>query len=436
MSDHGFDLSELSRKLGGHSVFAPSASAMWLLCSGSLIPNLLAEDNAGIDAAYGTVAHGVGERWLQTGYRPDDLVGTVEIVDEGHEKFLILIDDDMLDHVERYVNWCEDLPGVKFVEQRVDFSQLTPIPKQGGTADHIACLPRKMVITDLKMGKGVKVYATNNSQALLYALGSFYRWDWAYDFQEIEIRIAQPRLDHFDTWTVTREYLLEFAEYVRERAALAWQPDAPRTAGEKQCQWCKVKSTCANFATYMAEFVEGAFEDLDGHMSDEQLQGFQDRLNDPFDDFELQPVSIHTLNSTQMAQIIKMRRAVENWFKSLEDEIEKMLQAGQKVVGYKLVEGRANRFFNGGVRAAETLEMLTGVPAETFLEHEVISPAKVEVILKKHGFKGKRLEDVMSRDYLVIKPRGKPVMAPAHDRRKELHVGVDDEFEDLDGDDL
>lgn len=436
MSDHGFDLSELTRRLGGHSVFAPSASAMWLLCSGALIPNLLAVDNAGIDAAYGTVGHGVGERWLLTGYRPDDLVGTVEIVDEGHEKFHILIDDDMLDHVERYVDWCENLPGVKFVEQRVDFSQLTPIPKQGGTADHIACMPGKMVITDLKMGKGVKVYATNNSQALLYALGSFYRWDWAYEFQEIEIRIAQPRLDHFDTWTVTREELLEFAEYVRERAYLAWQPDAPRTAGEKQCQWCKVKSTCANFAAYMAEFVEGAFEDLDGHMTDEQLQGFQDRLNDPFDDFELKPVSIHTLNSTQMAQIIKMRRAVENWFKSLEDEIEKMLQAGQKVQGYKLVEGRANRFFNGGIAAADTLEMLTGVPAEKFLEKEVLSPAKVEVILKTYGFKGKRLEDVMSRDYLVIKPRGKPVMAPAIDRRKEITIGVDDEFEDLDADDL
>lgn len=432
MSDHGFDLSELTRKLGGHSVYAPSASAMWLLCSGSLIPNLLADDDAGEDAAYGTVAHGVAERWLITGIRPSDLVGTKELVDEGHEIFVIEIDDDMLDYVEQYVDWCTALPGHLFVEQRVDFSCLTPIPKQGGTADHIACQDGVLTITDLKMGKGVQVFATGNFQARLYALGAFYRWDWEYDFERIVIRIAQPRLGHFDVWEITRAELLEFAEYVRERAALAWQPNAPRTAGEKQCQWCKVKATCATFGAYMAEFVEGAFEDLDGHVSDDQLTQFQDRLNDPFDAFELHPVSIHTLSPEQMGQIIKLRRSVENWFKSIEDEIEKLLQSGKKVPGYKLVEGRANRFFSRNIDTADTLELLTGIPSQQFIEVTMLSPAKAETVLKKNGIKGRSLEAIMERDYLVTKPRGKPTMAPAHDKRRELSVGVEDVFEDLD----
>ncbi|HCF0703046.1 TPA: DUF2800 domain-containing protein, partial [Pseudomonas aeruginosa] len=99
MADHGFDLAAVQRKLGGHSVFAPSASAMWLLCSGSLIPNLLAEDEAGEDAAYGTVAHGVAERWLKTGIKPVDLVGTVELVAEHTQTFEIEIAEKDFDAV-------------------------------------------------------------------------------------------------------------------------------------------------------------------------------------------------------------------------------------------------------------------------------------------------------------------------------------------------
>ncbi|AUA71574.1 hypothetical protein CWI25_16730 [Pseudomonas aeruginosa] len=435
MADHGFDLAAVQRKLGGHSVFAPSASAMWLLCSGSLIPNLLAEDEAGEDAAYGTVAHGVAERWLKTGIKPVDLVGTVELVAEHTQTFEIEIDHSMLDYVQQYVDWCTALPGDHFVEQRVDFSRLTPIPDQGGTADHIACLPGLLVITDLKMGKGVQVFAKRNTQALLYALGSFYRWDWEYGFQRVIIRIAQPRLDHFDEWEVSRDELLEFAEYAKERAHAAWAPNAPRTPGEKQCQWCRVKASCTAFAAHMESLLAGVFDDLDDACSEEQVYQFIERLEDEFDEFTLAPAPLQTLSTSQKAKIYRWRKAVENWFKSLEDDLEKTLQAGNPVPGYKVVEGRSNRFFRDPSSVPETLEMLTGVPAEKFIATSVRTPAQVEEILKKEGgYRAAQLPELLEREVLgVTKPRGKPVMAPAHDKRAELTLTVDDVFDDLEG---
>lgn len=430
MADHGFDIAELERRMNGHSVFAPSYSSTWLYCAGSLIPSIEAEDNAGVDAAYGTVGHGVGEVWLNSGVRPDHLIGTVEEVDEGHEVFLIEIDETMLDYVQEYVDWCVVLPGEHFVERRVDFSRLTPIPNQGGTADHIACEPGVLTVTDLKMGKGVQVFALNNTQARLYALGCFYKYDAKYKFKRIVIRIAQPRLNHFDVWEITHEELLEFAEFVKVRAAAAWKPGAPRTPGEKQCQWCRVRKDCPAIGAYIHAMVDGIFDDLDGELEQDDIVKFIDRLDDEFDDYAVNPAPIESLTLSQKVKIIKYRKVIENWLKSIEDEIEKKLQAGDKVPGYKLVEGRANRIIANPATAASTLELLTDLPEDTFITTSLMSPSQIEeVLVKKAKVRRKDLYFYMSE--LVAKPRGKPVMAPAHDKRPELIVGDADVFDDL-----
>ena len=435
MSDHNFNLSDLEEKLGGHSVYAPSASSMWLYCSGSLIPNLLADDNAGEDAAYGSVAHGVAERWLKTGVKPVDLIGTVEKVDEGHAVFEIEITHSMLEYVQEYVDWSVFLPGDHYVEQRVDFSRLTPIPKQGGTADHIACEPGALTITDLKMGKGVQVFAKGNTQARLYALGAFYRWDDQYHFERIVIRIAQPRINHFDVWEITREELLEFAEFVKVRAALAWQPNAPRTPGEKQCMWCKVKATCADFAVLQQELTEGVFDNLDDTVDEQKVIKLIDDLEDPFEDYKVKPSPVHTLTTAQLEQLLPWRKVVENWWKSVEDELEKRLQNGTDCRKFKLVEGRSNRSWRQNELDAvvEDLDLMFGLDRSEVVEEKVISPSALEELLIKKGFKRKALPDLMKP--LTVKPRGKPTMAPIHDKRPALTITTEDVFDDLDADD-
>jgi hypothetical protein len=431
MTEHPINLTALAsaRDGTGHSIFSPSGSAMWLTCSGSLIPNILAPDDAGEDAAEGTVAHAIGEEWLRTGIRPDWHIGKTEYIETERDIFAIPITVHMLDFVQEYVDWCEMEPGDHYVETRVDFSDLTPIPRQSGTADFAACSYQYLNITDLKYGKGEIVYAANNTQALLYAYGFFRMWDWLYDFQRIRIRIAQPRLNHFDEWEITREELLAFAEYAKERAALAWQHNAPRTASEKGCRWCKVKVTCAAHAKLMFDLTADAFDNLDAQALDtDQQAAFVAKLE--AGDVEFNPLHPSDLTVAQLAKIVQFRGMMESWFAAIETYLEDKALAGEKIPDHKLVESRTNRVFKNETAARDHLIEL-GIPEEKLYSRKMISPAQAEEVIREVLRVRRKDLPVLLEDY-VFKPRGKPTLVPLTDKREELVELADESFENLD----
>lgn len=477
---HGLDIDAINAASGGHSIFAPSASAMWLVCSGSLIPNILAPDDAGYDAAYGTVGHEVGEEWLLridelrrgleaitddmvTSTRPDYLIGTTRTIKERLTSYDIQIDEDMLAYVAEYIRWCVDLPGDHFIEQRVYFSQLTPIPEQGGTADHAACEPGVLTITDLKMGESPLniVYAaeddqdprslitTNgivafngNPQAMLYALGFFYKWDRKYNFQRIIIRIAQPRLEHFHVWETTREELLRFADYVKVRAADAWVPDAPRTPSKKGCRWCRVKATCPALVEWTNRAVDGVFDavadefgwdgDVDPHSGalvmqpitkQEMVKAKQDTGTGSIAKAWVEPRSPTTMTTEEMAAILPMQTAIEGWFKAIREELtNRAYKHSVAVPGFKLASGReGNRKFDPEVKESDLIETLKfiGLEDEDLYVTKLASPAHIAEKLKvRYGLK-KAVADMLI-DGLVKRKPGTPTLVPIAARRDEL----------------
>lgn len=472
---HGLDLDEIVRANGGHSIFAPSGSAMWLGCSGSLIPNLSAPDNAGVDAAYGTVGHEVAEIWLNDvaafaafDGRPDgpfteddvdyctptQLVGTTKTVVEPSETFEIEIDDDMLAYVRQYIMWCIDLPGKHYVEVRGDFSRLTPIPKQGGTADHGACSPGLLIISDLKMGKGEQVFAAvdvddpralvpeyeagmnGNSQALIYALCFFYEYDHLYDFQRIVIRIAQPRIEHWHVWETTREELLLFAEFVRERAALAWQPNAPRAAGKKTCRWCKVKAGCGALTALIHREAEGVFDPVDDDVIEGQFRVITDQdiavakqaLAD--DTYMADPRDPKNLTTLELEKLLPLRKLVENWFSQISEELTRRARDGEELAHHKLVKGRSGRRkFRDEEEAEDDLVNFIGLPREQVFESKMRSPAQIEEKLKTVlGVRGKSAQVLIS--HLTTQPEGRDTLVPMTDKREALE-DVGSVFDDV-----
>lgn len=432
------DLSALARDRGTHSSFGPSSSAMWLHCAGSLIPNLMADDDAGYDAAYGTVAHDVTDQWRKSGKKPSHLLGTTVVIESASHwwDFFVDIDVNMLDHCQTCVDSVALEPGMHFYERRVDFSNLTPIPNQRGTADCFIIQPgaarrgkrvgAKLIVVDWKFGKGYQVFAENNPQALLYAYGVFLEFDMDHDFLEIEIRIEQPRLGHSDSWTISREDLLEFAKWVKPRAYAAWDINAPRTPGVSQCRWCKVREDCAANAKWQLDLTAACFEDLDRPQTPEDMSEFKIAASVGL--FK-QPADLNRLTLEEMSALYQFRPAVDSWWKRLEDRLNQIAEEGKPVPGMKRVEGRSYRHFINDKKATEVLTGL-GVPLNKVRKVVTCSPAEAEELLREAGHRRKDIPNLL--DGMVRRPPGKPTLVPLSDKRPELVDITEGIFEALD----
>ena len=394
--------------LNGHSVFSPSSSEMWLNCSGSLIANMQERqkqgDTASEFAAQGTVAHEVAEVWLTTGKKPTYLVGEVM----HRQGFDIEVDNEMLDYVGQYVSWCNDVPGEHYTEVRVDFSHLTPVPNQSGTSDHVCCATGKLTITDLKYGMGVKVYAENNTQMQIYALGVLNEFDLLYDFQEIEMRICQPRLHHFDSWTITREQLLSFGQYVKERAFAAWKPDASRKPTEKGCQWCKVRASCPAKAAEIEAMVDEMF-------SDDDVTGVIERLDN--DEYLVEMPKIETLTIEQQEKILNKSKTVRQFLDDIEKKLFDFAAKGGKLQTLKLVAGRNTRKWHSEQETVDYFKSLN-LGEDDFAPRSLVTPAAAEKLFKQHGIKE-------SLNQFIADRKGKPTLVPISDKRPE-YVADDD----------
>ena len=409
-------LEELARRFGdgAHSVFAPSSSAMWLNCPGSLIPNLLAPDNAGEDAALGTVFHEIMEEWNRSGERPDHLVGEERSAEAGGVTYLITIDEEMMEYAADCRRWIEPLvPHIIGVEWKVDFSDLTPLPNQRGTADLVAWKDGTLYIRDWKYGRGVRVYAESNTQLMLYAYGAYAALEWEHQEQvaEINVGIAQPRLDVFEDWTISLDDLQAWIRDVaRPAACAAWSLDAPRNPSPKACQWCKVRGSCPALLAQTTALVDATFDDL------------SDEPRDP-----------KTMTTEALAKVKRWRKTIEAWFADAEEELRRRVEAGETQYGFKMAQGRSHRAWKNPVVVERVLKRL-GIPEDEILTRELLSPNQAESVLKAHGIGGKEQRNLLA--VLVHRPPGKPTLVEDKDPRPALPAPADGAFYDMEDSDL
>jgi hypothetical protein len=334
----------------------------------------------------------------------------------------------MLDHAEVCIDAVSMIEGEKFFEMRVDFSVLTPIPHQGGTADciileHLGGGKYRLWVIDWKFGVGVQVFAERNPQGMMYALGAMYRFGFDYDITEVRIGIEQPRLGHSDRWDVSVPELMTFAEYVRERAKAAWAINAPRTAGEKSCTFCKVKDDCATLAMYLVEKTASGFDDAPIFNDEHEFVTSCEVGLLPA------PAPIASLTVDAMVGLLAHRSAVDKFFNAINDRLHAMAESGQNVNGMKIVEGRSSRYFRNE-RDAKSRLLAKGVPLAKVVKQKLCSPAEAETLLREVGIARKDIPNLL--EDLVAKAPGKPTLVPDSDKRPALTHSTDGVFEALD----
>ena len=248
-----------------HALLSASGSKRWLSCTPSAkleatLPEQKRSSNAFDFSQEGTMAHSLGEIKLRHYY------GQIGIEEYEREYEIIkntpYFNDDFEAHVDSYVLYVRSQIGegdTPLFEQRVDFSDW--VPDGFGTADVVILSKHSIRVIDLKFGKGIPVYAVDNPQLRLYALGAYSKFKEEYpEIREVSYTIHQPRLDSISTDATSITKLLDWANYfVKPKAKKAWSGAGEFLPGE-WCQFCRAKAQCRSRSDYNTELARQEFK--------------------------------------------------------------------------------------------------------------------------------------------------------------------------------
>lgn len=370
-------------------LFSPSASSRWLNCTKSA--KIVAElpNSSSPDADLGSVAHLVGETALYCQSHCERYIGTT--FDEYPD---IEVTREMADYVQVYCDYVNSIEGELSIEVEVDFAQWVHCEDSTddgfGTSDAVVYneSSKTLYVIDLKYGKGVQVFAENNEQARMYALGCVDLYDMlGKEVDKIVIVIVQPRLEHIDEWTITKSDLYRFGALVSEKAEMILNDEVEFNAGEKQCKFCTYKAQCPALKKLTDSVVMDDFDNLDA-----------DKLTDH-----------------QLSHILNNKKLIISWLDAVEKYVSDKLERGEKFEGYKLVHGRSMRKWSDEGEASALLEMILG---EDAFKRSLLTVPQAEKVLGKSRLN--LIEDI------VFKTDGKPTLVPESDKREAINVSPDD----------
>ncbi len=369
-----------------HALLSASGASRWLECTPSARLELQFPKRSSAYADEGTAAHELSELaaryWLNeideaTYENRRNELSKSQYYNAEMQECANDYGQFISDTVEAARVDCPDAL-VELEVKSLDFSDWAP--EGFGTGDCIIVADDLLDVIDLKYGKGVRVDAEGNPQMRLYALGAIKRYGDLYDIKRVRMTIIQPRINREPSIDeITVEELMDWAEnYVKPRAALAFAGEGEFNPGEHTCKFCRAREQCNARA---------------------------DNFLNLFDEYP-DPV---LLTIEEAGAIFEQAAGMQNWLKDLEALIMRSLFAGTPVEGWKLVEGLSNRkYLDEELVAAAMID--AGYEEDKLYDRKLIGITAMEKAFGKKAV-GKTLES------LIIKPPGKPALAPAKDKR-------------------
>lgn len=357
-----------------HALLSASSASRWLACPPSgFAVKLYAEQDTDFTRE-GTLAHEVAEVVAR-----QRLEGLGEIADQEEG-----ITNEMIDCANGYADYIEEQmqssEAIVLLEQRVDFSPW--VPDGFGTCDCIIIQDDTLTIIDYKYGQGVAVSATNNSQMKLYALGALNDYGIALEVTKVEMHIYQPRINNISMDSITVDELMAWAENtVKPTAEKAAKGKGKYNPGE-HCRFCEHGGKCRALTKVCTEYVD--------------THGLR--------------VAVPVLAPHEVAEVLKMEPLISLWLKKVKDQAMTTLMNGEKLPGFKLVEGKlGNRKWSDELKVAKALEA-AGYSREDITETRLLSPAQMDKAVGK-----KKVAELL--EGLIDRAPGSPIIAPESDKR-------------------
>ena len=379
-----------------HAILSPSSAKRWINCTPSALLAEAAGSKSSVYAEEGTLAHEIAEyaltQYLNGAYDPiiDD---AVPLKDEHLENPLFGV--DMADYIREY---CEFVIGENyemqkqdgkcrmFLERRVDITDFAP--DSFGSVDVTLVSDKTIHIIDLKYGAGVRVSAYANEQMLMYALGTLKSLETDH-IEKIRMTIAQVRLDHYDTFEMSREDLLAWAEKVLKPAAKAAIQGKGKQVIGSWCGFCPVKAQC---------------------------RAQRDAI---LADFEEKPEPL-LLSDEEVVDLIGKIDTYKSWIESVNKYVYDRAIQGYKWEGYKLVAGRTSRVIKDEAKIRQTL-------LNEFLEDEVLN-IKLKGIGDLEKLLGKKVFSARFGDAIESRPSA-PKLVPESAKGVEYNPLCDFDIE-------
>lgn len=380
-----------------HALLSPSSSHRWLNCTPSARLEEPYESTSSAAAEEGTVAHELAEyameKYLAGEYLP--LLDELPVPDEiRNSKYY---GSEMERYVTDYVCYvCDIYEPEEDAEMSIErkFDLTAYVPECFGSCDCGIVGDTVLNIIDLKYGKGVRVDANGNSQLMMYAVGVLGSLEPAHRarIETVRMHIAQVRLGNYPVFEMSARDLTHWAIHVlRPTAEKAWAGQGETKAGS-HCKFCKFKAQCRA-------------------QKDALVNEFEARGD------------VRALTLDEMGDILSKSDMFTDWLAAVKTFATQAAARGEKVRGWKLVEGRSVRVINDTETAMERLKAI-GFSAEDITNRKLKGIGDLERLVGKKPL-------AATLDGLIVKPRGLPTLVPESDKREELSPAIDD-FEELD----
>lgn len=386
-----------------HAHLSPSGAKRWLTCAPSAKLESKLPDRSSSYADEGTFAHYLSIDIIlayRLGKISEKEYNAELKAAKGNKYYSISLHEyckDFASYVVEQFNRCRaiDVHAAIFLETELDLTMF--IPEGFGTADIIIVCEGLLIMIDLKMGQGVPVHSEENEQLKVYGLGAIERFKALFDIDLVELHIYQPRIDNTSSWLISVRSLYEWANKVLIPGAVEAFAGRGEFIPGDHCKFCRARLQCQA----LTDFVLTSYEPG-------QVPG--------------------TISPAKVSEVLQKSDLIVSWVNAITEWAEDMaVNKGMKWPGYKLVEGRSNRYISDESAAMKILQGMEFAKSD-YTQTSLLAMGKLESLVG-----GKKMFNTIF-EKIIHKPKGKPTLVPLSDKRSELNSmqSAEDAFKDID----